>query len=335
MFRNYLVIIFCFMASFKVVYGEGPFAPAAGKEGTTAINMDSSAFVSWATEIDVVRGYINIADTTVYFDGSNRATFGEPQNALGQATGNSNNIVSIGDGGMATLQFDRPIINGPGPDFAVFENGFGDNFLELAFVEISSNGENFVRFPSYSYTQSETQVESFGTLDPTYIHNFAGKYRAGYGTPFDLDDLADSTGIDLNDIRFVRIIDAVGCVDCGFETHDSEGNIVNDPWPTPFNTGGFDLEALGIINAGEPYDPTAVNHQTLHSSKIYPNPFNHTLFIEATEGSDIVIYDLTGRKIKQKYLTGNTLQISGLPKGYYIIQIIRQNNVEIFKVLKN
>ncbi|MFN2394257.1 MAG: T9SS type A sorting domain-containing protein [Bacteroidales bacterium] len=322
------------MAFYPVVRGDGPFAPAAGEEGTTALHMDSSAFVSWATEIAVVRGYINIADTTVYIDGNNRATFGEPQNVLGKATGNSNDVISLGDGGMATLQFDRPIINGPGPDFAVFENGFGDNFLELAFVAISTDGENFVRFPSYSYTQTETQVESFGILDPAFIHNFAGKYRAGYGTPFDLDDLIDSTGIDFNDIRYVRIIDAVGCIDCGFETHDTEGNIINDPWPTPFHTGGFDLEAAGIINAGEPFNPTTVGYHNSHTPKVYPNPFDQTLFIEATEGSDVVIYDLTGRKIKHESLTGNSLQINDLQRGYYIVQIIYKNKTEIFKVLK-
>ena len=36
----------------------------------------------------------------------------------------------VGDGGSAILTFDTPIANGPGFDFAVFENGFSDTFLE-------------------------------------------------------------------------------------------------------------------------------------------------------------------------------------------------------------
>ncbi|MCZ7193760.1 hypothetical protein, partial [Salmonella enterica] len=46
-----------------------------------------------------------------------------------------NGLVSLGDNGVAILEFAKPIKNGAGPDFAVFENAFdlGTNqFLELA-----------------------------------------------------------------------------------------------------------------------------------------------------------------------------------------------------------
>ena len=29
---------------------------------------------------------------------------------------------------------------------------------------------------------------------------------------------------------------------------DSQGHQINDPWPTNFPTGGFDLDAVGVIN---------------------------------------------------------------------------------------
>lgn len=231
----------------------GPFAPAAGQVGSTAIYKDSSIIKGWATGIELYRGWVNIADTSVYFNGSNKASFGYPSLALGQAQGNSYDVVSLGDGGIATLTFDRPIINGPGSDFVVFENGFTDTFLELAFVEVSSDGQRFVRFPSVSLTQTSTQVGGFGTIDPTYIHNFAGKYCQGYGTPFDLNDIIDSSDIDLNNIRFVRIIDVVGNIDNTYATYDSQGNKVNDPWPTPFHSCGFDLDAVGIIYSADTF----------------------------------------------------------------------------------
>ena len=69
--------------------------------------------------------------------------------------------VSLGDGGTVVLTFPQPIGDVPGPDFAVFENGFKafDNsfFLELAHVEVSSDGVNFYRFPSSSLTPSLSQ----------------------------------------------------------------------------------------------------------------------------------------------------------------------------------
>ncbi|MGQ9845943.1 MAG: DUF4465 domain-containing protein [Bacteroidales bacterium] len=234
-------------------FSQGPYAPAAGQPGSTAIHTDSSIIKSWAKGIELYRGWVKISDTTVYYNGSNKASFGYPSLALGKAQENSFHVVSLGDGGIATLTFDRPIKNGPGPDFAVFENGFSDTFLELAFVEVSSDGERFVRFPAVSLTQTTTQVGGFGNLDPTNIHNLAGKYRQGYGTPFDLNDIIDSSNIDLNNIRFVRIIDVVGSIDSTYATYDSQGHKINDPWPTPYHTCGFDLDAIGIINAADSF----------------------------------------------------------------------------------
>ncbi len=333
MYRKLLLLpgYFVFLAT---AFATGPFAPAAGQPGTDAIHMDSSAFVSWATHIEVIRGYINIADTTQIYDGSNRASYGLPEYALGKATGNYSNVVSLGDGGMATLQFDRPIINGPGPDFAVFENGYGDHFLELAFVEVSTDGQRFVRFPAWSHTPVDAQVGGFGALNPTNIHNFAGKYRVGYGTPFDLEDLADSTGIDLNNIRFVRIIDVVGCVDCGFESRDADGNIVNDPWPTPFHTGGFDLEAVGVINAGESDTPTSAIIPAEKNIRIHPNPFSNKINVDAPEGCTVHLLDIMGRKLWQKQLINNVLDTSELTPGYYFLQIVHKDFTTTFKILK-
>jgi hypothetical protein len=71
------------------------------------------------------------------------ASLGDSSLAIGPA---NLDIVSLGDSGVATLTFSSPIANGLGPDFVVFENGFLDPandsfaFLELAFVEVSSDG---------------------------------------------------------------------------------------------------------------------------------------------------------------------------------------------------
>jgi hypothetical protein len=234
--------------AFMSLSAQGPYPPAAGQTGSDAIAKDSSIIKSWATGVDVVRGYVQMNDTSVYAAASNRATFGEPSNALHTAEGNSMNIVSLGDGGMATLTFNRLIVDGPGADFAVFENSFGDTFLELAFVEVSSDGINFSRFSAVSLTANDTQIGPWDEIDPTNLHNLAGKYRQGFGTPFDLSELTSDPLVDVNAIRFVRIIDVVGSIDAAFATYDSQGNMINDPFPTPFNSGGFDLDGVAVIN---------------------------------------------------------------------------------------
>jgi hypothetical protein len=167
--------------------------------------------------------------------------------------------VSLGDAGVATLTFENPIADGPGYDFAVFENGFAPNpsepnimFLELAFVEVSSDGVHYEPFDAVSLTQSEAQVPAFGfssTIDTTDIHNFAGKYRMGYGTPFDLEEIRDVNDlVDVAAITHIRLIDVVGTLQSEYACSDSLGNVINDPWPTDFSTGGFDLDAVGVIN---------------------------------------------------------------------------------------
>ena len=222
------------------------FPPAAGQVGTTAIHRDSANFIAWAEECTVVRGYINISDTNIYVSESNRASFGSEENALGIA---DNQVVSLGDGGVATLHFSQALVDNNGFDFAVFENSFNDSFLELAFVEVSTNGTDYIRFPATSNTPYINQIGSFGEIEAVNINNLAGKYRVLYGTPFDLSTLSDSSGIDINNIHYIRIIDVIGSINQEFASYDHNGNIINDPWPTPFATSGFDLDAVGILGS--------------------------------------------------------------------------------------
>jgi hypothetical protein len=206
MLRKSLLLLVLAVSS--SVASAGPYAPPAEEPNSTAIYMDDPNFVAWATGITVQRGYVNISDPSKGY-----TSYGEPEDALYNAEGDTYSVVSLGDGGVATLTFEYAITNGPGYDFAVFENAFNDTFLELAFVEVSSDGNNFFRFNSVSLTPTNTQVGSFGALDTTNLHNLAGKYCAGYGTPFDLEELKDVNSLlDVNSITHVRIIDVVGYV---------------------------------------------------------------------------------------------------------------------------
>ena len=226
------------------------FDPQAGQPGSQAIPNTSPLFQEWASSVvSVTRGPQDITNPN-----SPLASAGTPSNALGMADGSSGHIVSLGDGGSITLGFATPIANGPGADFAVFENGFlsggtGLAFLELGFVDVSSDGVNFFRFPSVSQTQTTTQVGGFGLLDASNLHDLAGKYIAGFGTGFDLDELAGvSPLLDIHHVIDVRITDVVGSIDPRFGTRDSLGNLINDPFTTPFASGGFDLNGVGVIN---------------------------------------------------------------------------------------
>ena len=211
----------------------GPYSPAAGQPDSSAVSKDDPALVGWA---GLFQDYMPGDEVD--------PTWADPVKALGGAGSEPQDIVSLGRGGRITLLFDPPIKDGPGWDFAVFENSFSDTFLELAHVEASSNGIDFVRFRDVSLTIEP--VGGFGNIDPTDIDKLAGTFRQGFGTPFDLRDLAGEPGIlsglvDIARISHVRLVDIIGD---GSDT-DSAGRIIYDPFPT-FGSAGFDLDALGI-----------------------------------------------------------------------------------------
>jgi hypothetical protein len=308
----HLLLLFFFV----LTESHAQFPPAAGKPGTTAMFTDSSAFTFWAKGCTISRGFVNIADTTFTYNGSNKATYGQPADALGKA---DNYVVSLGDGGSAILTFEDFIINGPGFDFAVFENSLDGSFLELAFVEVSSDGDQYFRFPAASYSPVSLQTHTFGSTDPTKINNLAGKYIQLHGTPFDLDTLKGIPGLDINHVSHVKIIDVTGNILDPYATFDSQGNRINDPWPTPFNTGGFDLDAVGGIHGS----PNSISKQTSdYKISVFPNPVSDFLTIKIPENQTItlVITMCSGTEVEViRNISGNRLvNLTFLSPGVYI-----------------
>lgn len=303
----------------------GQYEPAAGMPGSSAIHKDSSIILGWADRCRVQSGYMDCMDQSLGYTGPNDSTL-----ATGMADGTG--VISLGDGGMATLEFPFPISNGPGYDFAVFENAFSDDFLELAFVEVSSNGIDFVRFPSVSLTDTGTQTGSFGLSNPEKIHNLAGKYRFFYGTPFDLDDLNPSVNLDLQRITHVRIVDVVGCIQCeSFTQYDSQGHIINDPYPTPFPQGGFDLDAVGVIHFAPAGLPYAVKENRV---SIYPNPQISGQGIRVESGheegfEELLIINQQGRIIFQCSAESNEISLPEMAAGTYYLKAISKREKKI------
>jgi hypothetical protein len=231
------------------------FVGPNGDGSAQAPNVVNPEFISWATD------YVNYLPAPGVASG-----FDVPSYAFGPVTGNHADTVSLGDlpgpgtPGEITMTFDLAIRNGVGADFAVFENTFmvteGNFFAELAYVEVSTDGVNFAGFECDSLTSGP--VGTFGQIDPTDVYNLAGKhsniYTQSWGTPFDLEQLTGhalvTAGlVDLNSINYVRLIDVPGSGDFV----DSQGDPIYDPWET-VNSGGFDLEALGVLNETPNFD---------------------------------------------------------------------------------
>lgn len=187
-----------------------------------------------------------------------------PSNALGAATGlgagnGSAHVHSLGVGGFLTLGFGVTIIDGPGADFLVAENPFltapGQVYAELMYVEVSSNGRDFARFPSRFFTGVGT---SFAINTVGYVSGLAGQtpvfanptnsndpqdvVEAG-GDAFDLSDLRShplviSGAVQLAAIAQVRLVDVVSG-----QSVDTRGRTILDP-----SSGSADVDAVTVIH---------------------------------------------------------------------------------------
>jgi len=306
---------------------DAQYAPRDNWAGSTAIPGDSNIFVNWAIQAEVKRGLMDIRNPQL---GPTSAGKVEMMSSYpdGQA-------VSLGDGGMATISFDVPIVDGPGFDFAVFENGFhirnssDSDFLELAFVEVSTDGLRWVRFPNYCDNDTSAQLRTYDGMKASRVHNLAGKYVGNYGTPFDLSELKDSMGIDIKEINFVRVIDVVGSLDPLYASYDSRGHKINDPFPTNFLQGGFDLDAIGVIH--NQHMPNGI--EELSQFKVYPNP--------AAAGQGILIgkkdiplewniYQVDGKLLESgsRHRAGENLQ-----PGTYFVQVSQEGIIRRHKLI--
>lgn len=321
---QFFVAAWVFCSSLTLVNAQ--FAPAVGEVGSTALKSDSSIFVAWANLCVSARGLMDISNQELGF-----ASVGNNNSAIGLA---DNNVLSLGDGGNAILNFEIAIVDGPGYDFAVFENSFNDDFLELAFVEVSSDGENFFRFENTSNTQNTEQIETFGVLKATNINNLAGKYRGSYGVPFDLNELKDIADLDIRNIIAVKIIDVIGNINNEYATFDSQGNIINDPWPTPFESSGFDLDAVGVIHNTE---HTAIEEIANNDYSIGPNPFTESIKIDGILNvEEIKIFNINSELVfSSRNRNQNFIEISSnsLPKGLLFVQIKSKNKTVTKKIL--
>ena len=150
----------------------------------------------------------------------------------GGTAGGSVDVLSLGRGGEIILGFGgNTIVDGPGPDFIVFENAFWVNgdplkiFKELGEVSVSADGESWTTFPC---RDEEPPYEGCAGWRPVLANPDSGDAVfdpdiAG-GDPFDLAELG------LPEARLVRIRDI-----SNFGAAD---------------TAGFDLDAVAIVHPG-------------------------------------------------------------------------------------
>jgi hypothetical protein len=158
----------------------------------------------------------------------------------------STDVVSLGSGGSIVVSFaPNAIVDGPGPDFIVFENPFwiggnpNDVYAEPGEVSVSDDGTTWTPFACSPTpdAQSATGVSPpYGSCAGWHVvYSAPGNGISPVDPSVAGGDAFDLASIGVAHARYVRIAD---------RTHED----CPDAGPKP-NTNGFDLDAVSIVNA--------------------------------------------------------------------------------------
>ena len=106
---------------------------------------------------------------------------------------------------------------------------------------------------------------------------------------------------------------------------DAAIDSVTVSWPSGNVDVIYNPEINTSLSITEGSNPLSIESELQTSLKVYPNPAINELFIEASEnliGSRADIYDVQGKKVQSRILNANSLDVSTLETGNYILQIV-------------
>ena len=177
-------------------------------------------------------------------------------------------------------------------------------------------------FPAGTVLSANSFITVFGGGTPTDINGLsqvASTGSFGLNNGGDSVILADNNGVTLIEITY------------GGEAGDNQ-SIGRDP---DF-TGPFVAHSTIAGNGGALFSPGLENDDTSLSVdqvetsifSIYPNPTNgNTVTISSTRNAaiSVQVYDILGKRVKNETLVNNTLNVSNLNSGVYIVKITQNN----------
>ena len=192
----------------------------------------------------------------------------------------------------------------------------------ILFFNICSNSESGV----ISISENTTTTQIINEEDyPLVLANCLNEEK-GYQivTPFDLEELAFEIALDINHITHLKIIDVVGSIDPNYGSYDHLGNLINDPFPTPYPSSGFDLDAVGVIHE----QPLKVKNEFyIENFKCYNGLIEFTINEFISKEIIISIVDINGKKLIEKTLNNIDgkfefkMNLNYVKSGLYLMKI--------------
>ncbi len=179
-----------------------------------------------------------------------------------------------------------------------------------------------------------------GTL-PSSIGNLSNLSHLGIGNNQFTGNIPASYG-NLNSLGFLAIKNNnfSGCYDvnlanichAGTNSRVSSGNNFAASWSS------FCASATGCCNCRLDMSENDVDDDTLDENAItlYPNPVKNTLYIAGLDDQPIeqlILFDMNGKTVRVVEFPVNSIDVSGVPRGIYVVKIVVNGSIVHRKIV--
>ena len=206
---------------------------------------------------------------------------------------------------------------------------------KLTFLNVETNGETqfehvMKKMMPNAGGQMLSAVAANDTVMLSNSHDFVGDYRLSNDATDPINHSSEHSIEEFSDLEIVFWIQTPANGEIWQSYHqdvvvgDEVSNLttIEDGDQTIYVIGTDSFELFGTEGT---VVPLGVNDNNDRSFKVYPNPANDVVYIRGTEGTaNVTMFDVQGRVVKQVSTQSNTVQVSDLPSGMYMIRI--ENN---------
>ena len=216
----------------------------------------------------------------------------------------------------------------------------GDGFVGLVIGDIDNSDSGCSTDGYGNFTTMTTDLEQGGTYDLTITTGYSNQYIRVW------IDLNDDYVFDTNSDELIldnHLIAAVGTSTIQV-TIPSDANLGSHVMRAKANWNSIvPDDACEVTSYGETEDYTVniveslgINDVELADLRIYPNPVDgNYVTIKSPIGGDkqIELFDINGRRVLSTIITGDTLDISSINTGFYMVEVTINGYKKVSKLI--
>ena len=195
--------------------------------------------------------------------------------------------------------------------------GAGKLFSMVLYKTLAGNGLNDSiimqqDLNSLMYENAINGFTSYAFDTPKFLT--AGKYYIGITQPANFGSDSIYYGLDVNNNTNIQKL----------------SYNINGTWVSSLTPGCVMMRPI----VGQAFTPTqnATTEIKKNNLKLFPNPFEHTLFIDSKNKiKSIKLFSISGQLILDKKIENNQADLSEIQKGFYLIELLDEQNNKIYQ----